>query len=330
MGVRWRGFELPKLLECDKSTLTASYGKFIAEPFERGYGTTIGNSLRRILISSLEGSAVTNVKIDGALHEFSTIPGVVEDVSQIILNIKKLVMRSHSKTPKTIKIDVEKKGEVTAGNIETDETVEVLNKDLHIAFLTKKAKLKIEMEVAKGRGYVPAERNKREDQSIGVIPIDSVFSPVRKVNYHVEDTRVGHLTDYDRLILEIWTDSSVSPEEALLHASNTLQKHLEIFVNYGELPEEEEEEEVVVEEEKRLLELLAKPISELELSVRSANCLRAANIKAIGDLVKKTEVQMLKYRNFGKKSLAEIVKILSDMELSLGMKVEKKREKEKK
>lgn len=327
MGVRWRGFELPKVLNCDQSTLTGSYGKFIAEPFERGYGTTIGNSLRRVLLSSLEGAAVTNVKIDGVLHEFSTIPGVVEDVSQIILNIKQLIIRSHSKTPKIIKIDVEKKGEVTARDIKTDETIEILNKDLHIATLSEKVRLKIEMEVLKGRGYVPAERNKKEDQLVGVIPIDSVFSPIKKVNFHVEDTRVGQITDYDRLLLEIWTNSSVTPEEALLHASRILARHLEIFVKYGELPEEEGEEEEE-EEEKTLLETLKKPISELELSVRSANCLREANIKTIGDLVKKTESQMLKYRNFGKKSLAEIVKILQDMDLSLGMKFEKKKRSE--
>jgi len=327
MGVKWRGFELPKLLKCDQSTLTDSYGKFSAEPFERGYGTTIGNSLRRVLLSSLEGAAVTNVKIDGTLHEFSTIPGVVEDVSQIILNIKQLIIRSHSKTPKIIKIDVEKKGEVTAKDIKTDETIEILNKDLHIATLNEKVRLKIEMEVPKGRGYVPAERNKKEGQPVGIIPIDSVFSPVKKVNFHVEDTRVGQITDYDRLILEIWTNSSVTPEEALLHASRILTKHLEIFVKYGELPEEEEEEEE--EEKKAIVEILKRPISELELSVRSANCLREANIKTIGDLVKKTESQMLKYRNFGKKSLAEIVKILQDMDLSLGMKPEKKKVKKK-
>jgi DNA-directed RNA polymerase subunit alpha len=323
MGVRWRNFELPKILECDKSKLTPVYGKFIAEPFEKGYGVTIGNSLRRVLISSIEGSAVTNVKIEGVLHEFSTIPGVVEDVTQIILNIKKLVLRSHSKTPKIIKINVHKRGEVKAKDIRTDATVEVLNKDLHIATLSKKTKFNLEIEVAKGRGYVPAERNKKEDQPIGVIAVDSIFSPVRKVNYHVENTRVGRLTDYDRLILEIWTDSSLSPEEALLYAANILQKHLDVFVKYGSLPEEEEVEEK--EEEKELYEVLRKPISELELSVRSANCLREARIRTIADLVQKSEFQMLKYRNFGKKSLAEITGILKGMNLSLGMKIDKER-----
>ena len=322
MGVRWRGFELPKVLECDKSTLTPTYGKFVAEPFERGYGATIGASLRRILISSIEGRAVTAVKTEGISHEFSTIPGVVDDVTQIILNIKKLVLRSHANGPKIIKINVNKKGEVTAKDIQTDGTVEVLNKDLHIATLSKKAKLNIEMEVSKGRGYVPAERNKKEDQAIGMLAIDAVFSPVRKVNYRIENTRVGQATDYDRLILEIWTDSSLSPEDVLVYAANILQKHLEVFVKYGEFPEEEEEvEEASGKEEAH--EVLKKPISELELSVRSANCLREARIKTIGDLVQKTESQMLKYRNFGKKSLREINDILKEMSLSLGTKIEK-------
>ena len=322
MGVRWRGFELPKVLECDKSTLTPTYGKFVAEPFERGYGATIGASLRRILISSIEGRAVTAVKTEGISHEFSTIPGVVDDVTQIILNIKKLVLRSHAKGPKIIKINVNKKGEVTAKDIQTDGTVEVLNKDLHIATLSKKAKLNIEMEVSKGRGYVPAERNKKEDQAIGMLAIDAVFSPVRKVNYRIENTRVGQATDYDRLILEVWTDSSMSPEDALVYAANILQKHLVVFVEYGEFPEEEEAAEEAPGKEEAY-EVLKKPISELELSVRSANCLREARIKTIGDLVQKTESQMLKYRNFGKKSLREINDILKEMSLSLGTKIEK-------
>ncbi len=322
MGVRWRGFELPRVLECDKSTLTPTYGKFMAEPFERGYGTTIGASLRRILISSIEGGAVTSVKIEGISHEFSTIPGVVEDVTQIVLNIKQLVLRAHTKGSKVIKINVNKKGEVTAKDIQTDGTVEVLNKDLHIATLSKKAKFNIEMEVSKGRGYVPAERNKREDQPIGVIAVDSIFSPVRKVNYRVENTRVGQATDYDKLILEIWTDASMSPEDALVYGSNILQRHLEVFVNYSEFPEEEEEVEETTGKEE-IYEVLKRPISELELSVRSANCLKEARIKTIADLVQKTETQMLKYRNFGKKSLGEIGGILKGMSLSLGMKLEK-------
>ena len=321
MGISMKNFEMPKRLVLDESQATADYGKFIAEPFERGYGMTVGNSLRRVLISSIEGTAVTSIKIDGVQHEFSAIKGVVEDVPQIILNIKKLILRSHFKTPKPIRIDVEKKGAVTAKDIKTDETVEIVNPDLHICTLTKETKLKIEMQVARGRGYVPADRNKKEGQSIGVIAVDSIFTPVRKVNFLVEATRVGQITDYDKLILEIWTNGSIVPKEALLYASNILQRHLDIFVNFGKLPEEEEAPEET-EEERLLKEKMKIPISELELSVRSSNCLREARIKTIGELVKKSELDMLQYRNFGKKSLAEIKKVIVDMGLSLGMKVE--------
>ena len=327
MGIKWRNFEMPKKLECDEATQSNSYGKFITEPFEQGYGITIGNSLRRVLISSIEGSAVTSIKIDGVLHEFSSIPGVVEDVPEIVLNIKKLILRAHTKNPKTIFIKAEKKGDVTAKDIITDETIEVINPDLHIATLSKNAKFYLDMEVGRGRGYVPAERNKKESHSIGVIPVDSIFSPVSNVFFHVENTRVGQMTDYDRLILEVWTNGSINPKEALLYASNILQKHLEVFVNYGKLPEEEEEEES--KEDQELYDRLRMPISELELSVRSANCLEEAKIKTIGDLVKKTEMEMLKYRNFGKKSLAEINAILSAMNLSLGTKVDLKKLKKK-
>lgn len=321
MGISWKSFEMPKSLICDQSSLTPVYGKFIAEPFERGYGTTIGNSLRRVLISSLEGTAVTSVKLEGVAHEFSTLTGMLEDTTQVILNIKQLVLRSYTRTPKIIRIDVERKGEVTAKDIVTDETIEVLNPELHIATLTEKTRLAIEMEVGRGRGYVPAERNKKEGQPIGVIPIDAIFTPVKKVNYHVENTRVGQITDYDKLIMEIWTNGSVSPEETLLYGANILQKHLDIFVDFGKLPEEEEEEESA--EEKERLEKLSTPVSEIELSVRSANCLREARIKTIGDLVKKKENDMLKYRNFGKKSLSEINGLLHKMGLSLGMKLPK-------
>ncbi len=319
MGISWRGFETPKKLGCEEGTYSNAYGKFIAEPFERGYGTTIGNSLRRVLLSSIEGAAVTSVKIDGVLHEFSTVPGVLEDVPQIILNIKRLVIRSHTRTPKIIYLKALKKGEVFAKDIITDEAIEIINSDLLIATLTKDTKLNIEMEVGRGRGYVPAERNKKETQSIGVIPVDSVFSPVKRVNFNVQNTRVGQLTDYDRLILEVWTNGSMEPKEALLYAANIFQRHLDIFVNYGKLPEEETEEPEETKEEKELLEKLKLPVSELELSVRSSNCLREARIKTIGDLVKRTEQEMLAYRNFGKKSLAEIKDILKGMGLSLGM-----------
>ena len=328
MGISMKNFEMPKKLILDESTATPTYGKFIAEPFERGYGTTIGNGLRRVLISSIEGTAVTSVKIQGVQHEFSSIKGVVEDVAEIVLNIKKLILKSHFKVPKSISIEVKKKGEITAANIKADETVEIVNPDLHIATVTKDVELKIEMEVARGRGYVPAERNKKEGQPIGVIPVDSIFTPVKKINFSVENTRVGQITDYDRLLLEIWTNGSINPKEALLYASNILQRHLDTFVGFGKLPEDEEMAEET-EDEKRLKEKLKVPISELELSVRSSNCLREARIKTIGDLLKKTELDMLKYRNFGKKSLAEINKILVDMGLSLGMmKTDTKKSKE--
>lgn len=327
MGVKWRSFEMPKKLECDESTYSDSYGRFIAEPFERGYGITIGNSLRRVLLSSIEGSAVTSIKIEGVLHEFSSIPGVIEDVPEIVLNIKKLVLRAHTKNPKTIFIKVEKKGEVKAGNIITDETIEIVNPKLHIATLSKNTKFYIEMEVGRGRGYVTAERNKKESHGIGVIPVDSVFSPVVKVNFRAESTRVGQMTDYDRLILEVWTNKSINPKDALLYTANILSKHLDVFVNYGKLPEEEEIDET--EEDQERYEKLRQPISELELSVRSANCLEEARIKSIGDLVQKTEMEMLKYRNFGKKSLAEINSILGSMGLSLGIKLDLKKLKKK-
>ncbi len=324
MGISWKDFELPKKLECDEKTYTNTYGKFVAEPFERGYGSTIGNSLRRVLLSSIEGAAVTSVKIDGVLHEFSTIPGVLEDVPQIILNIKRLILRSHTRVPKIINLKASKKGEVTGKDIITDETIEIINPDLLITTLTKDVKLNIEMEVGRGRGYVLAEKNKKENQPIGVIPVDSVFSPVKRVNFNVQNTRIGQITDYEKLILEIWTNGSLDPKEALLYASNILDRHLDIFVGYGKLSEEETPEPEETKEEKELLEKLKMPVSELELSVRSSNCLREARIKTIGDLVKKTEQEMLAYRNFGKKSLSEIRDILKSMGLSLGMEMSEK------
>ncbi|MCM8800734.1 MAG: DNA-directed RNA polymerase subunit alpha [Candidatus Omnitrophica bacterium] len=326
MGIKWRDFQLPKRLECDESTYTNTYGKFYAAPFERGFGVTLGNSLRRVLLSSIEGSAVTSVRINGIQHEFSTIPGVLEDVPEIILNIKNLVVNSHSKIPKTIYIKRETKGEIKAKDIEVDETIEIINPELHIVTLTKDIKFYMEMEVSRGRGYVPAELNKKEDAPIGVIPIDSIFSPVKKVNFYVENTRVGQRTDYDKLTLEIFTNGAINPKDALLYASNILQRHLDIFVNFGQLPEEiEEEEPPMTEQEIALYEKLKLPISELELSVRSSNCLREANIKTIADLVQKTEEEMLSFKNFGKKSLAEIKELLSGMGLSLGMQVDPKK-----
>jgi len=325
MGIKWTDFQLPKRLECDESTYTNVYAKFSAAPFERGYGITLGNSLRRVLLSSIEGSAVVSVKISGVQHEFSNLPGVLEDVPEIILNIKKLVLNSHSKIPKTIYIKRDTKGEVKAGDIVVDETVEIINPDLHIATLTKDTKFHIDMEVAKGRGYVPADLNKREDSSIGTIPIDSIFTPVKKVNFYVENTRVGQRTDYDKLILEIWTNGAINPKDALLYASNILQRHLDIFVGFGQLPEEPEEEPEMTKEEIALYEKLRLPISELELSVRSSNCLREARIKTIADLVKKTEDEMLSFKNFGKKSLNEIKELLLGMGLTLGIQVDSKK-----
>lgn len=330
MGIKWRDFQMPKRLECDESSYTDTYGKFIAEPFERGYGVTLGNSLRRVLLSSIEGAAVTNIKFSQSQHEFSVLPGVVEDVTEIILNIKKLVLRLHSKTPRTIFIKKDKKGGVVAGDIETDESVEVVNKDLHIATLSKDAKFYLEMEVARGRGYVSAEFNKKENQPIGLIAIDSIFSPVTKVAFSSENTRVGQRTDYDRLILEITTNGSMTPKDALLYASNILQRHLDVFVNFGRLPEVEIEEEPEMRpDEIALYEKLRLPISELELSVRSSNCFREESIKTIADLVRHSEDQMLGMRNFGKKSLAEVKQLLAGMGLALGMKVDTKKLKQK-
>lgn len=324
MGVKWRDFQMPKRLECDEATYTDKYGKFIAEPFERGYGVTLGNSLRRILLSSIEGSAITSVKINGADHEFATLSGVMESVADVILNLKQVILRSHSKVSKTVYIKATKKGEIKAADIICDETVEVLNPGLHLLTLTQDVPFTMELEISRGRGYVPAEMNKK-DGPIGTIPVDSIFTPIMKVSYHVENTRVGQRTDYDKLIVEIWTNGGVSPKEAMLYAANILQRHLDVFVSYGQLPEEEEEEEEISTEEQALYEKLRLPISELELSVRSANCLKDANIKSIAELVKKTEEELLSYRNFGKKSLSEIADLLKVMGLSLGMKVDPKK-----
>jgi len=325
MGIKWRDFQFPKRIIIEEETYSSSFGKFISEPLERGYGVTLGNSLRRILLSSIEGSAVTSVKIEGVPHEFSTIEGVLEDVPEIILNIKNIVLKSYSKAPKKIYIKAQGEMEVKAKDIITDDTVEVVNPDLHIATLTSKnAKLDIEMEVGRGRGFVSAELNKKEDTPIGAIPVDSIFTPVKKVTFKVENTRVGKRTDYDRLILEVWTNASIEPKEALIYAAKVFSKHLELFFSLGEISEEEEVE-ALTPEEIALYEKLKLPISELELSVRSANCLREASIKIVADLVEKTEAQMLSYRNFGKKSLVEIVNLLKGMGLSLGIKVDRKK-----
>ena len=316
MGTFWRDFAMPKKLVCDEDSSTDTYGKFVAEPFERGYGMTIGNGLRRVLLSSIEGAAVTSLKIDGVLHEFSAIPGVLEDVTQLVLNVKQLVLRAHSRQPKTIVIEKDKKGPVMAADLDVDDTIEVINPELQLCTLTKPVKFRMELEVSRGRGYVPADKHKKEGQPIGVIPIDALFSPVKRVDFAVEETRVGQVMDYDRLLLQVWTNGSMSPKDALLYASNIFQRHLDLFVNYGSLPEEPEEEEAATVDEE-LQEKLKTPISELELSVRSANCLREAKIHTIGELVEKSSQELLKYRNFGKKSLAEIEELLKGMGLAL-------------
>ncbi|HOE27999.1 MAG TPA: DNA-directed RNA polymerase subunit alpha [bacterium] len=329
MVIRMAKFEMPKRLSVDPETEQDTYARFIAEPFERGYGHTMGNALRRVLLSSIEGTAITTVKIAGVLHEFDTIEGVVEDVTEIVLNLKKVLLVSHSREPKTIGIKTEKMGEITAGDIVTDGTVEVVNPSHHIATLNKKLSFGAELTVEIGRGYRPAEGNKREGQPIGIIPIDSIFTPVTRVAYHVEDTRVGRITDYDKLILEIWTDGRVKPVDALIHAASILREHLTVFVDYTAHPvrmEDEEQQQKERVEEFELDRKLNTPITEIELSVRAANCINAAGIKTIRDLTQKSEAEMLKYRNFGKKSLAEIKNKLGEMGLSLGMDFAAKKE----
>lgn len=295
------------------------YGKFICEPLERGYGTTFGNSLRRMLLSSLEGAAVTSIRIDGVLHEFSTIPGVRDDVTNIVLNLKQLCLKMEGNEPKVIRIDAEGEKEVTAADIVCDADIEVLNPDLHIATLNEDGKLKIEMTVERGRGYVPADKNKKPDDTIGVIPIDSIFSPVQRVNYTVQDTRVGNVTDYDKLILEVWTDGSMRPEKAVSKAAGILVMHLKLFQNMDGIPEEEEVEETTFpeEEEDTSSKVLDMTIEDLDLSVRSFNCLKRANINTVADLTAKTEDDMMKVRNLGRKSLEEVKKKLEDLGLSL-------------
>jgi DNA-directed RNA polymerase subunit alpha len=320
MMMRLKDFQIPKKLEFDQETLTDTYGKFVAEPFERGFGTTIGNSLRRVLLSSIGGAAVTSVRIEGVLHEFSTITGVKEDVTDIILNIKNLRLKLHSDKTKTIHIKKKGAGEVKGKDIIHDADVEILTPDLHIATLDKDAYLDMEMTVKIGRGYVPAERNKEEGAPIGVIPIDSIFSPVQKVNFLVENARVGRVTDYDKLIMEVVTDGSVKPDEALAFAAKILKDHLSIFITFDE--KDEVHEPIIEEKQKEFNKNLLRSVNELELSVRAANCLKNANIKTIADLVQRTEAEMLKTKNFGRKSLNEIKEILSEMGLSLGMKLE--------
>ncbi len=325
MRIRWRNFELPSKVQLEEETATDSFGKFQVEPFERGFGTTIGNGLRRVLLSSIEGAAVTSIKIEGVVHEFSTIPGVYEDVTQMILNVKKLRVRMHTDAPCTLRIDVAEKGDVTAANIETDHNVEVVNTDLKICSLTHDVRFYCEIQVKKGRGYVTAEDNVSEEQEIGTIPVDSIFSPVYRVRYAIQNTRVGKITNYDRLVLEIWTDCTVVPEMALVEASKIYRKHLNPFVQYFEMKEDLAVEGGVLAPEgdehakrREMDELLSKSVDMLDLSVRSKNCLDSENILAVGDLVRFTESELLKVRNFGKTSLKEVKSKLAALGLSLG------------
>jgi DNA-directed RNA polymerase subunit alpha len=317
--VLWRGFQKPKRLATDTETLTEKYGRFYAQPFERGFGTTIGNALRRVLLSSIEGAAVTAVKIEGVLHEFQSIPGVVEDATDIILNMKQVPFKLNGEGPKAIYLKTDQPGVVTSGMIEADGDVEVLDKDVYIATVSEGGKLDMEMRLKRGRGYVSADKNFDEDLGLGFIPIDSVHSPVRKVNYTVEAARLGQITDYDKLDIEIWTNRSIAPADALGLAAKLLKDHMTIFINF-----EEELETEARGEERPLIknENLNRSVEELELSVRSYNCLKNANIQTIGELVQKTEAEMLKTKNFGRKSLNEIKEILASMGLSLGMKID--------
>jgi len=321
----WKGFQRPKSLEVEQDTLTTTFGRFFAQPFERGFGTTIGNALRRILLSSVEGAAVTAVKIEGVLHEFSSIPGVVEDTTDIILNLKRIPFRIHSDHPETLTLSAEGPGTIKAGDIQVTWNVEVLDPELPIVTLSEEGKISMEMRLKKGRGYVTADHNFDEDLGIGYIPLDSVHSPVCKVNYLVEDARLGQKTDYDKLILEVWTNGAVAPQDAIATASKLLKDHMAIFINFEEAPEEELD--FPTTEDERLLEQMGRSVDELELSVRSYNCLKNANIKTIGDLVTKSESEMLKTKNFGRKSLNEIKDILAEMSLSLGMDVELRKHK---
>jgi len=313
----WTGFQRPKRLEFDLESLTDRYGKFFAQPFERGFAVTVGHAMRRVLLSSIEGAAITAIKIDGVLHEFSSLPGVVEDTTDLILNLKSIPFKLNTDKPKTLVLDVSKAGEITAGDIEEDPDFECLAPDAHICTLSKGGKLRVELRVRQGRGYISADRNLEEEMSVGWIPIDSVHSPVRKVNYEVERARLGRDTNYERLVLECWTDGTVTPDHAVALGAKLLRDHLAIFIDFDEEPEEEAEE--VDEDFTAFHATLNRPVDELELSVRSYNCLKNADIRTIRDLVQKTEPEMLKTKNFGKKSLQEIKEVLAEMGLTLGM-----------
>jgi DNA-directed RNA polymerase subunit alpha len=314
----WSDFQKPKKLDYDPETLTPNYGRFIAQPFERGFGTTIGNALRRVLLSSIEGAAVTAVRVEGVLHEFSSLTGVVEDMTDVVLNLKQIPFKLHGEGPKTLYLSKKGPGVVTAADFDEDPDVEILDPTAHIATLSKEGNLTLEARLKRGRGYQVADRNAESDLPLGYIPIDSIHSPVRRVNYHVEGARVGQMTDYDRLIIEVWTNGAVSPQESIGLASDLLGDHLRIFSSF-ETRGDEAEESAAPEVDPRVSEMLAKPIEELDLSVRSANCLKNANIRTLGDLVQRTEREMLSTKNFGRKSLDEIKDVLASLGLSFGM-----------
>lgn len=323
MRVRWRGLELPSRVVADPKFKSDTFGRFVIEPFERGFGTTVGNGLRRVLLSSLEGAAVKACKIKGAQHEFTSLPGVMEDVVDIVLNCKNLIVKLEGDEPKTMKLAAMGPGEVTADLIEADPSITILNKDLVIATLTEKREFEMEFRVSKGRGYVPGSEqyDSKEDQEIGLIPVDAIFSPVQRVRYKVEDTRVGQRTNYDKLTLEIWTNGTVTPEMALVEAAKILRKHLNPFVQYFEVGQDRVSEEAAaaagVDEE--LIRKLTMPISELELSVRASNCLESARIETVAQLVSQTDADLLKLRSFGRTSLREVKRKLQDLSLELGM-----------
>ena len=316
----FKGFQKPKRLVANTDTLTERYGMFTAQPFQRGFGTTIGNSLRRVLLSSIEGAAITAVRIEGVEHEFSPIPGVVEDATDIILNLKQIPFKLSGDSVKTVRLNVESPGPVRSGQIETDADVEVLDRDVHIATVSEGGKLQIEMRLKTGRGYVSADKNFDEDLALGYIPIDSVHSPVRKVTFQVEAALLGQMTDYDKLTLEVWTNGAVSPQDSVGYAAKLLKDHMTIFINFEETPEQAEE--IAERGLDKMGEVLNRSVEELELSVRSYNCLKNANIQTIGELVQKTEAEMLRTKNFGRKSLNEIKEILANMGLSLGMRID--------
>tara|TARA_B100000586_G_scaffold198868_1_gene147199 strand:+ start:748 stop:1767 length:1020 start_codon:yes stop_codon:yes gene_type:complete len=321
MSMLWKGFQRPKRLEVERETLTDRFGRFSAQPFERGFGTTVGNAVRRVLLSSIEGAAVVAVKIEGVQHEFSPIPGVVEDATDIILNVKQVPLRMHGEHPKTLSITSEKVGEIKARDIQTDSDVEILEPDAHIATIGEGGRLQMEMRVRQSRGYVSADKNFDDDLGIGWIPIDSVHSPIKKVNYLVEAARLGQTTDYEKITLDVWTNGSITPRDAVSLASKLIQDHLKIFISLDD-PVEQAQDLSVEPPKLTSNENLEKSVEELELSVRSYNCLKNAEIRTISELVQKTEAEMLKTKNFGRKSLNEIKEILTNMGLSLGMRLD--------